>query len=210
MGIPSQLSLHVCRPHRIASIWVPRRGTPRCEPGLFDTRAYRRFGTLVESQPPETGSDLTFKVKDKRAASPEEERRYPLDQYPRLRTRPFVVQCTRDPPPPSAYAQASTLQRILRSPSRSCEGLISCRSGCPLCGRTKSRQIVARLSVTSFHPCPAATQARGREARVLYVRHHLPVKPRTRVLLVPVGERIFRHQNAGNRWFPEMKTRRDH
>ena len=61
----SQQLQRVCRPRRIESILVPRKGIPQDGPGLFDIRAYLHSGRLVESQLPETSLDLMLKVGEK-------------------------------------------------------------------------------------------------------------------------------------------------
>lgn len=142
--------------------------------------------------------------------SPEEERRCPPDRCPRLRTRPSVARCTLDPLLLSAYARANTSRLNPHCPSHSCEGPISCRSDCPRCGHTKLRQIAAWLLVGSLLPYPVMIRVRGREARVRCARRHPPAKSRTRVLLVIVGEHIFRHQSVENCWLLGMKVHWDH
>ena len=212
MDAPSQPLRRVCRPHRPVSTWVPQRDTPQDVPDLFGIQACRRSDTLVESKLPTTPGVPYFSLglKNISGNSQEEERRYPLNRYPHLRTQPSVGRCTLDPLLLSAYVRASTSRLILRYPSRSCEGPISCRGGCPRCGRTKLRRIAVRLSAASLRPCLVATQVRGREERARCVRRHLPMKPRTRALSVIAGERTFRYRNAENYLFLETKTHLDH
>ena len=155
-------------------------------------------------------SRLLFRCKKRSGYSQEEEQRYPPGRYPRSRRQPSSAQRTLDPLPLSASVQASTSRLSLRCPSRSCEELISYRSGCPPCGRTQSRQIAARPTVMSLRPYLAVIQVRGREVRARCVRRHLPMKPRTRVLSVIAGEQISRYQNVENCWRLVMKAHWDH
>ena len=130
---------------------------------------------------------------------PEGGRCYLPGLYPRSRTRPCVARCTLGPPPLSTSVRANTSQPSLHCPSRSCEGLRSCRSDCLRCGHMMSKRIDVRLSAMSLRPYQVMIQGRGREGRVRYVHHHLPEKPKTRVLLATAGEPIFRYMKVGNR-----------